>query len=224
MTYEGFADGVALARRRVRRQVQLDAEVRRLLDARPTPTGRTRPSLEGRPRRGGPKLQARRPDGDIVVHGSAQLAQALPSNTMSPSGPSLQLRDLLDNVATEDRRVRPCGVVERRGDDVLRHRVELVGELAIALWRRIGEALVGRTASVALHGLVDLELSPFLAAVELEAPAPVPEVLGPAGILRRHNPARRTQGTILAICVALLLRPDSPVLYSTIWLLNREGY
>ena len=43
VTYEGFADGLAVARRRVRRQVQQHAEVRRLLDARATRTGPTRP-------------------------------------------------------------------------------------------------------------------------------------------------------------------------------------
>ena len=42
VTYEGFADVLALARGRVRRQVQRDAEVRRLLDARPTRSGPTR--------------------------------------------------------------------------------------------------------------------------------------------------------------------------------------
>ena len=41
-TYEGFARGVAVEGGRVRGQVQLDAEVRRLLDARRIPSGRTR--------------------------------------------------------------------------------------------------------------------------------------------------------------------------------------
>ena len=74
-TYEGFADGVAVAGRRVRGQVQQHAEVRGLLDAE----GPGVDQLDGARRRPGPEVSRLKQelDGDIVVHGSAQLVQAL---------------------------------------------------------------------------------------------------------------------------------------------------
>src|SRR4029079_5395394 len=54
-----------------------------------------------------------------------------------------QLRHLLREVTPEHGGVAPLRALERRRDDVLRHRVELVGELAVAGRPRRGEALVG---------------------------------------------------------------------------------
>src|SRR5919107_3034976 len=91
----------------------------------------------------------------------------------------LQLAHLGRRVAAvEDRRVVPLGVLERRRDDELRHRVELVGELALALWPGAGEALIGSQPyqqTVGLPRLVQLELIPVVSAVELEGPTRVLE-------------------------------------------------
>jgi hypothetical protein len=79
-------------------------------------------------------------------------------------------------VAGDHRRVRPLGVGERGGDDVFRHRVELVGELAVALRPGGREALVRHASEqerLRGHRLVDLELVAGVAAVERERPAGV---------------------------------------------------
>src|SRR5215210_7091185 len=55
-----------------------------------------------------------------------------------PVGLLFQLRDLVDDVALDHLRVVPLRVRDRRGDDVLRHRVELVRELAFAVRPRPG--------------------------------------------------------------------------------------
>jgi hypothetical protein len=97
-----------------------------------------------------------------------------------------ELCDLLSEVAVEHGRVVPARVIERRGDDVLRHRVELVGELAVARRPRGGEAFVGDASQqerVRRECLVQLELVALVAAADLEAPASVLEVLGSAWIL-----------------------------------------
>ena len=76
----GLRRRLAVARGRVRRPVQLDAEVRRLHDAEgPEWTNTT--VLDGDLVRGGAPAQ-REIDGDVVVHGSAQLAQALIENEL----------------------------------------------------------------------------------------------------------------------------------------------
>src|ERR687889_971710 len=91
----------------------------------------------------------------------------------------LQLAHLGRRVAAvEDRRVVPLRVLERRRDDELRHRVELVGELALALRPGAGEALIGASADqqgVRLSGLVQLELVAVVTPVELERPTGVLE-------------------------------------------------
>src|SRR5215208_7127355 len=91
----------------------------------------------------------------------------------------LQLAHLGRRVAAvEDRRVVPLRVLERRRDDELRHRVELVGELALALRPGAGEALIGSQPyqqGVGLPRLVQLELIPVVSAVELEGPIRVLE-------------------------------------------------
>ena len=80
VTYEGLCGGVAVTRRRVRRQVQQHAEVRRL-DARGS--GWTNSTVIA-----GDELTeavARikdEHDGEVVVHGSAQLVQALLDNDL----------------------------------------------------------------------------------------------------------------------------------------------
>src|SRR4029077_4768434 len=59
-------------------------------------------------------------------------------------------------------------------------------ELAVAPWPRRGEALIRHPAeqlSLGRHGLVHLELKTLVAAVELETPAAVGEVLRAAGVL-----------------------------------------
>jgi len=58
----------------------------------------------------------------------------------------LELADLLDHVAVDDRRVAPGGIRQREGDDVRRHRVEVVGELALEARPRRRELLVGNAA------------------------------------------------------------------------------
>ena len=75
MTYDGFAEAWPSRERRVRGQVQQHAQVRRLLDARATRVDEL-DGPEGRRRRGGREAQAGA-DGDLVVHGSVQLAQTL---------------------------------------------------------------------------------------------------------------------------------------------------
>ena len=72
----GLRRGLAVPGRRVRRQVQQHAQVRRLLDAREAPSGTTRPCSKGDLAEAVAKLK-REHDGDIVVHGSARLVQAL---------------------------------------------------------------------------------------------------------------------------------------------------
>ncbi len=89
-------------------------------------------------------------------------------------------------VEADHRRVVPLGILERRGDEVLRHGVELVGEIALARGPGRGEALVGDAAEqerVARHHLVELELVPVRPALELERPTAVLVALGPARIL-----------------------------------------
>src|SRR5919112_391447 len=113
----------------------------------------------------------------------------------------LQLAHLDRRVAAvEDRRVVPLRVLERRRDDELRHRVELVGELALALRPGAGEALIGSQPyqqGVGLPRLVQLELIPVVSAVELERPTRVLELrLAPRRLhdaveryeLRHHGP------------------------------------
>jgi hypothetical protein len=98
----------------------------------------------------------------------------------------LELRDRLYDVSAEHRRVVPLRVLERRRDDVLRHVVEPVGELALALRPGVGEAPPGDPAEqqrVRLERLVELELVALLAAADLEAPAGVLVVLRPARVL-----------------------------------------
>jgi hypothetical protein len=97
-----------------------------------------------------------------------------------------QLLDAVRHVALEHRRVRPLRVLQRRGHDVLRHLVELVGELALARRPGFGEALVGLPAEQqrgGVHRLVELELVAVLAALELERPTAVLVVLGAARVL-----------------------------------------
>ena len=75
VTYEGFAAAWPSRKRRVRRQVQQHAEVRRLLDPREARVEQL-DGAQGRRRGGGLEAEGGS-DGDIVVHGSAQLVQAL---------------------------------------------------------------------------------------------------------------------------------------------------
>src|ERR687889_1607612 len=113
----------------------------------------------------------------------------------------LQLAHLGRRVAAvEDRRVVPLRVLERPRDDELRHRVELVGELALALRPGAGEALIGSKPyqqGVGLPRLVQLELIAGVSAVELEGPTRVLESrLAPRRLhytveryeLRHHDP------------------------------------
>src|SRR5262245_53531236 len=97
----------------------------------------------------------------------------------------LQPPDTLVEVAFEHSGVAPVGVLERRRDHVLGHRVELVGELAVACRPRFGEPFVGDAPEqlrVRLHRLFQLERR-ALAGIDLERPAAVLEALGAARIL-----------------------------------------
>src|ERR687896_751935 len=104
----------------------------------------------------------------------------------------LELAHLGGRVAAiEDRRVVPLRILQRRRDDELRHRVELVGELALTLRPGAGEALVGAPADqegVGLPCLVQLELVSVVTAIELEAPPRVLEGLAPG---RLHHAVER---------------------------------
>src|SRR3954453_10858414 len=110
---------------------------------------------------------------------------------MSPSASSLSLRTA-STTSPESTVVFVQDVRQCRGDDVLRHRVELVGELAIAVRPGSREALVststeqqGRRA----HRLVDLELVALVTAVEVERPRPADEVVVAAR--RLHDSVER---------------------------------
>src|SRR5204862_6396576 len=110
-------------------------------------------------------------------------ASVYPARTV---GFPLQPRDLLRDVAPQHGRVAPLGLAHRRGHDVLGHRVELVGELALPRGPGRREALVGHPTQkqgVRGEGLVELELVSILAAVDFEAPTAVLEVLAPARVL-----------------------------------------
>ena len=79
-----------------------------------------------------------------------------------------------DLVDVDDVGVVPLRVGQRAGDDVLRHVVEQVGELALTTRPRRGEPLVRRPSEQQRAGrahLVHLELVAFLAAFERERPA-----------------------------------------------------
>src|SRR4051794_660865 len=126
---------------------------------------------------------------------------ALPCTYTSPLASSRTFAHLGDELAREHRRVVPFGVTKRRRHDVLRHVVELVGEVAGARGPGFGKALVCDAAEqqrLRLVQLVDLELVALVAAVDLEGPAAVLVVLGAARILhhaverhelRHHDPA-----------------------------------
>ena len=112
--------------------------------------------------------------------------------------PLLQRADLLREVAAEHGRVVPLRVLQRGGDDELRHRVELLAEVAGALHRRprLREAVVGDAAEqlrVGGHQLVVLEPVALLAALEAERPAAAVErlLLRSAGIL--HHAVERQE-------------------------------
>src|SRR5947207_9022470 len=55
---------------------------------------------------------------------------------------ALELRHRLDHIAVEHGRVAPRWIAQRRRDDVLRHRVELLGELALPRRPGFGESFV----------------------------------------------------------------------------------
>jgi hypothetical protein len=106
----------------------------------------------------------------------------------------LDLRDLACELPVEHRRVVPLRVLERGRNDVLRHRVELVGELAIPGRPGCREAFVGpptQKERLRGHRLVELELVAFLAPLDLEGPAAVLVVLPAAGgfhdAVQRHE-------------------------------------
>ncbi len=104
----------------------------------------------------------------------------------------LQLRDLGAEVAFQDGRVLPFGRRKSRRNDIFRHGVELVRELAVARWPRCGEPLVGLAPEeerVGRKSLVELELVAFVSTGDFEAPTSVPEVLAPARVL--HNAVQR---------------------------------
>src|SRR5512133_503701 len=104
----------------------------------------------------------------------------------------LELAHLGGRVAAiEDRCVVPLRILERRRDDELRHRVELVGELTLTLRPGAGEALKSASADhegVGLPCLVQLELVPVLTAIELEAP---PRVFEGFASRRLHHAVKR---------------------------------
>src|SRR5439155_5743729 len=73
----------------------------------------------------------------------------------------LELLHLFEDVATEHRRVVPLRALEGGGDDVLRHAVELVRELAFVMRPDRCETVVSAAAEqqrIRSHRLVDLEL------------------------------------------------------------------
>src|SRR5258705_1364796 len=103
-----------------------------------------------------------------------------------------QLSDFLHDVALQHRRVVPLGLIQSRGDDILGHAVELVGELAFPRWPGLGKALVGHAPQqqgLGRERFVELELVALVSAADLEAPTSLTEVLGPARVL--HDAVQR---------------------------------
>src|SRR5215208_3778604 len=100
----------------------------------------------------------------------------------------LQLQDLAGDVVADHGRVVPVGLVvaERGRDDVLRHGVHPFREPGLVGHRRPGpcEALISHPAEqlrVGGHQLVQLELVPVIAPVELAGPSGVLELLAAPG-------------------------------------------
>jgi hypothetical protein len=104
----------------------------------------------------------------------------------------LQLRDLLREVAFQHCRVVPLRLLQGRGDHVLGHGVELVGELALSGGPGLGKALVRDAAQQQRLGrerFVELELVALVSAVDLEGPTSVLEALGSARVF--HDTVER---------------------------------
>ena len=117
----------------------------------------------------------------------------LPGTWRSPSTSSFSLATSRDHVASDDVGVVPFRVGERAGDDVLGHAVVLVGQGALVPGPGAGEALVGPAADQQRRGaerLVELVLLAILAAVELEGPVAVLEVLAAGGL---HHAVERDE-------------------------------
>src|SRR6266496_967737 len=92
----------------------------------------------------------------------------------------LQLRDLLNHVALEYRRVVPDGMFESRGHDVLGQVVQPVRQLATAGWPPRGEPLVAAPAQqqgLGAEGLVERELVELWEILDQADPAAVLEAL-----------------------------------------------
>ena len=98
--------------------------------------------------------------------------------------PPCELRDFFDDVAAEHGGVVPLGVLEGGGDDVLRHRVELVRQVALVVRPHGREAVVGDPTEqqrVGGHGFVQLELLSLGTARERVGPAHALELSVPLG-------------------------------------------
>jgi len=100
----------------------------------------------------------------------------------------LQLRDRGHDVALEDGRVVPGGILERRGHDVLGHAVQPVRELAAPGTPPRPEELVAPPAQqpgLGAERIVERDLVPRLEvlAAELDEPAAQPEALLTVGVL-----------------------------------------
>src|SRR5215211_2783248 len=92
----------------------------------------------------------------------------------------LQVRDLVEHVALEYRRVVPVGMFEGRGHDVLGHAVQPVRQLATPGWPPRGEPLVApptQQQGLGAPGLVERELAELWAVLDRADPAAAPEAL-----------------------------------------------
>src|SRR5580704_9231299 len=92
----------------------------------------------------------------------------------------MPLRDLVQHVAAQYRRVVPGWVLEGRGHDVLGQAVQPVSQFAAPVWPPRGKPLVGASAQQEGRGgkrLVERELGKLWAIADQADPATDPEAL-----------------------------------------------
>ena len=111
-------------------------------------------------------------------------------------GLPLQLGHLARDVVADHGRVAPLGVFQRRRDDVLGHRVHLVGEPDLVGPRRPGRGeplvrLASEQKRVGGEDFVELELVSLGSSLELEGPASAVEPFASARIF--HDPVQRDE-------------------------------
>ena len=127
---------------------------------------------------------------EVVGHQRVE-ERATAGDEQRPAVTLPELLNLLDDVAADERAVRPFELAQRRRDDVLGHAVDLVGHRAFSLRPRTGETLVGHAAEqmrLSLEHLAELEVH-FLRPHEGPGPAGVRMPRLPTG--RLHHAVER---------------------------------